>query len=343
MQTKIIERYFFFGLLLITLFLSFLIFRPFLPILIISAAFAVVLSPIHKRLSKRIPNGVAALFTLFFFLLIICGPLFGLGVMVFNQTQDLYYSLIQNGGPGPVLQKLEMGINSVLPQGFVLDLNEKISEFIVFMTRNVAAIFTTTLSTLFGFFLTLVSLFFFLKDGAHWKKELVLISPLSDKDDSKILNRLSQSINGIIKGYLLIAIIQGTLMGLGMAFFGVPSAALWGVVAGIGSLLPTVGTALVSIPATIFLFATGHVPEAIGMAVWAFMIVGWIDNLLNPIVISSKIKIPQILVLFSVLGGVALMGPVGFLFGPLIVSLLYTLITIYRDEYDTKNETPAVQ
>ncbi len=339
MQTKIIERYFFFGLLLLTLFLAFLIFKPFLPIMLISAAFAVVLSPVHKWLKKRgMPNGLAALLTLFFFILIICGPLFGLGVLVFNQTHDLYYSMIQNGGTGPVLQKIETTVNGFLPGGISFDLNEKVSEFIVFMTRNVAAIFTSTLSTLFGFFLTLVSIFFFLKDGSHWKKELVLISPLADRDDGKILDRLTQSINGIVKGYLLIAVIQGTLMGVGLAVAGVPSAALWGVIAGIGSLLPTVGTALVSIPAVIFLVATGHVPQAIGMGIWAFMIVGWVDNLLNPIVISSKIKIPHILVLFSVLGGLAFMGPVGFLFGPLIVSLLYALITIYRDEYEDKKE-----
>ncbi len=339
MQTKIIERYFFFGLLLITLFLSFMVFRPFLPIIIISAAFAVVLSPINSKLKKKMPGGLAALLTVFFFILIICGPLFGLGVLAFNQTQDLYYSIVQNGGAGPILQKLEASINGLLPQGIALNLDDKISEFIVFMTQNIAAIFTSTLTTLFGFFLTLVSLFFFLKDGANWKKELILISPLSDKDDSKILNRLTQSINGIVKGYLLIAVIQGTLMGIGLAVAGVPSAALWGVVAGIGSLLPTVGTALVSIPSVIFLVATGHVPQAIGIGIWAFLIVGWVDNLLNPIVISSKIKIPQILVLFSVLGGLVLMGPVGFLFGPLIVSLLYALITIYRDEYEGTEQT----
>ncbi len=339
MQTKIIERYFFFGLLLTTLFLSFLIFRPFLPIIIISAAFAVVLKPIHRWLKKhRIPNGFAALLTLIFFILIICGPLFGIGVLVFDQTQDLYYSLVQSGGPGPLIQKLEASVNTILPNGISLDLESKVSEFVVFMTKNIASIFTSTLTTLFTFFLTLVSLFFFLKDGSHWKKELVLISPLSDRDDDKILNRLSQSINGIIKGYLLIAVIQGTMMGLGLAVFGVPSAALWGVIAGIGSLLPTVGTALVSIPSVIFLVATGHIPQAIGMGIWAFLIVGWIDNLLNPIVISSKIKIPQIMVLFSVLGGLAFMGPVGFLFGPLIVSLLYALITIYRDEYEDKTD-----
>jgi hypothetical protein len=123
------------------------------------------------------------------------------------------------------------------------------------------------------------------------------------------------------------------MMGAGMAFFGVPNSALWGVIAAIGSLIPTVGTALVSVPATIFLFATGNTPGGIGMAIWAFMIVGWVDNLLNPIIISSKINIPQIMVLFSVLGGLVLLGPIGFLMGPLTVSLLYALISIYNHEF----------
>lgn len=338
MQTKIIERYFFFGLLLLTLFLSFLIFRPFLSILIISAAFAVVLTPVNKWFRKqKLSNGLAAFMSVIFFILIIVGPLLGLGILIFNQTQDLYFSLLQNTS-GTFLHTLEDNINKFLPSNLYINMDQKVSEMVAFLTRNIAVIFTSTLTTLFSFFLTIISMFFFLKDGSRWKKEVILLSPLADRDDQKIIKRLSSSVNGIIKGYLLIALIQGTLMGVGLAIFGVPSPALWGVIAGIGSLLPTIGTAIVSIPAVLFLLATGHLPQAIGMGIWAFLIVGWIDNLLNPIVISSKIKIPQILVLFSVLGGLALMGPVGFLFGPLIISLLYSLITIYRDEYEDKEK-----
>lgn len=340
MHTKIIERNFFFGLLLGILVLAFLIFKPFLPVIFISTCFAVVLYPIYEWLqNKRLADWLSALLTVFIFLIIICGPLFLIGAMVFDQLGDLYFSLTlnQDSTTEIFISKLENSINSLLPLGTNIDLNEKIGELIASLTNNMATIFTSTLTTLFSIFLVVISLFLFLKDGAKWRKELVFLSPLNDKDDEKILTRLSKSINGIVKGYLLIALIQGTLMGLGMAFFGVPNAVLWGVVAAIGSLIPTIGTALVSVPVVIYLFATGQTPEGIGMSIWAFAIVGWVDNLLNPLIIGKKINIPQILVLFSVLGGLALIGPIGFLIGPLTVSLLYVLLSIYKEEFMEKN------
>jgi len=334
MQTKIIERYFFFGLLLAALIFSFMVFRPFLPILIISACFTVVLYPIYRSLTKRkVPDWLASLLTVLLFILVVCGPLFAIGMVVFNQSQDLYTSLSANGNSSTFIQGIEDSVNKILPLGLNFDINDRIADLISLMSKNIANIFTSTLSTIFSVFLVIISLFLFLKDGAKWRKELVLLSPLNDKDDERIIKRLSNSINGIVKGYLLIALIQGTLMGIGMAFFGVPNPALWGVVAAIGSLIPTVGTALISVPVVLYLFATGQSPEGIGMTIWAFAIVGWVDNLLNPMIIGKSIQIPQILVLFSVLGGLALMGPVGFLIGPLSVSLLYILISIYKEEY----------
>ena len=156
---------------------------------------------------------------------------------------------------------------------------------------------------------------------------------MSDKDEQKIINRLTQTIGGVIKGSLLIALIQGILSGVGLTIFGVPNPALWGVVAGITSLIPFAGTAFVSVPAVIFLYATGHMPQAIGLAVWATVIVGLIDNFLGPIIVGRQVKIPQFLILFSVLGGISLLGPVGILIGPLTIGLLYTLISMYRNEF----------
>ncbi len=339
MQTKIIERNFFFGLLLATFIFTFLIFKPFLPLIVISASFAVVLYPIYNfLLKKKFANWSSSLLTVLFFILIICGPLFGIGILVFNQSQDVYQSINQNGGIGSYFYNIENTIQRYFPNEIDINIEDRLGELISFTSSNIAGIFTSTITTLFSFFLITVSLFFFLKDGKGWRQALISLSPLRDEDDNKIIDKLSMSINGIIKGYLLIAIIQGILMGFGLHFFGVPNSALWGVIAGIGSLIPTLGTALVSLPAVIFLFATGNTFGGIGMSIWAFMIVGWVDNLLNPIVISSKIQIPQILVLFSILGGLVLMGPIGFLIGPLAVSLLYALISIYNEEFRPKED-----
>ena len=203
------------------------------------------------------------------------------------------------------------------------------------ITNNLARVFTSTLSTLFEVVLIFISVFYFLKDGERWGRELVKLSPLADKDDEKILNRLARAINGVIKGYLLIAVVQGLLMGVGLAIFGVPNAAVWGVVAMLTSLLPTVGTAFVSIPAIIYLATTGHGWQAFGLACWAAFFVGTIDNFLSPVVVGTRINVPPLFILFAVLGGIALLGPVGILIGPLAVSLLYTLFSIYKSDFAT--------
>lgn len=329
-----IERYFFFGLLLATLIFTFFIFQPFWIVLVVGASFAIVLRPVFEwfKAKLRFPAWLASLCTVLFFTILICGPLLGIGAIIFNQSQELYQSIL--GGEGiPSLASVDQSIQKFLPDGIDFDLDERLNEMIYSLSNNIGKIFGATLNTILSFVLMLLAIFYFLKDGSEWKKSLITLSPLADSDDVKIINKLSLAVNGVIKGYILIAIIQGTLMGMGLAIFSVPNPALWGVVAAIGSLIPTIGTALVSIPAAIFLFATGQTGAAIGFTIWAFAIVSTVDNLLNPYIVGNKINIPPFLILFSVLGGVALLGAVGILIGPIAVSLLYTLVSIYRQEF----------
>ncbi|MCF7833856.1 MAG: AI-2E family transporter [Candidatus Pacebacteria bacterium] len=333
------EKYFFFALLLGTLIFTFFIFQPFWMVLVLGACFSIVLRPIYEKFKKlKFPSWLASMITVFLFAVLVCGPLFGMGIIIFNQTQDLYRTLIEGGGI-PTLASINDKIQHILPNGIDFDIHQKTNDLIYMISNNLGKIFSATLTTIFSFGLTLLAIFYFLKDGSEWKKSLITLSPLADTDDLKIINRMTIAINGIIKGYLLIGVIQGIIMGIGLAIFGVPSPALWGVVAAISSLIPTVGTALISIPAVIFLFATGNAGSAIGLAIWSVAIVSTIDNLLNPYIVGSKIKIPPFLILFSVLGGMALLGWMGILLGPLIVSLLYTLVYLYRGEFQNTPTT----
>jgi len=334
MQPKTIEKYFFFGLLSATLIFAFLIFRPFWIILTIGASFSVVLYPIYEWLKKkRSPNWLASLLTILFFIVVLCIPLFGIGSIVFNQSQNLYHSAINNGNVTPFISSVGNKINHFLPNGITFDINEKISGLISFLTNNIAAVFSTTISALFSFVLLLLTIFYFLKDGESWKETLLRLSPLSGTADQKILAKLSSTINGVLKGYLLIAFIQGILMGIGLAIFRVPDPAIWAVIAGIASIIPPLGTAVVSVPAVLFLFFTGHTGLAIGFLIWATLIVGTGDNVLKPYIVGHKIDVPPFLILFSVLGGISLLGPIGILIGPLTVSLLYSLTEIYQQEF----------
>ena len=334
MQQKPAEKYFFFGLLLATLIFTFFVFRPFWITIILGVCFSIVLYPIYDWFTQRkLPSWFSSLLTVILFVIILCGPLLGIGVLVLNQSQDVYRTVVEDGGVRPFMDSVGNTVNKFLPPGVNFDINEKASSFVSYLSNNIAKIFSATVSAFFSFILMLLIMFYFLKDGARWRRAVVVLSPLADKDDEKIIRRLSLAVNGVIKGSLFIALIQGLMMGIGLWIFGIPNPALWGVVAAVCAMIPSIGTALVSVPAIIYLFNSGDTVSAIGLLAWATIAVGLIDNFLSPYIVGSKINIPPLLILFSVLGGIAFLGPVGILIGPLSVSLLYTLISIYRNEF----------
>jgi predicted PurR-regulated permease PerM len=334
MQTKIIERYFFFGLLLATFIFTFMIFKPFWIVLLLGIAFSIVLYPMFKWFIKiRLPRWLASLLTVIIFTIIVLGPISGIGVLVFKQSQNFYEEVIAGESIQPLINTLDSNIQKVLPDGLNFNVKDKVSQLALSLSSNIGKIFSTTLSTFLSFILMLLTMFYFLKDGSHWRNYLVNLSPLSDIDDQKIIKRVTLAVNGVVKGYLLIAIVQGLLMGIGLSIFGVKNAALWGVVAGIASLVPMIGTAFVSVPAILFLVISGETASAIGLLIWSLVVVGLVDNFLNPIVVGGKMNIPPLLILFAVLGGISLLGPIGILVGPLTISLLYTLISIYKNEF----------
>jgi predicted PurR-regulated permease PerM len=180
------------------------------------------------------------------------------------------------------------------------------------------------------FFLLIIAFYFFLRDGTRLRRVAVELSPLGDEYDEQIIGKVKQTINSVVKGFLLVAIVQGVLVGIGLAIFGVPKAALWGSAAVFSALVPGVGTALITIPAVIYLWAMGKVLAAIGLFVWAALLVGLVDNLLAPVLYSRGGVSHPFLMFLAVFGGLSLFGPVGFILGPIFLSLLFALVEIYR-------------
>lgn len=276
------------------------------------------------------PSWLASFLSVLIFVLLVFILIFSVGALVFHEAQSVYSFI--NSGDTYFISQINTSINELLPQGFSIDLYEKISDLAEFVTSHLTTIFTSVFSIGFSLILIFMSMFYFLKDNEQWKKAIIVFSPLSDADDQKIISRFASAINGIIRSYFIVASVQGIMVGIGFTIFGVPNPALWGMLAIVTAAIPSIGSGLVSIPGIIFLYLTGHNLEALGLLFWAVAMVGSIDNILNPILLSKKTDVPPLLILFAVLGGVSLFGPVGILVGPLTISFLYTLISIYRDE-----------
>jgi predicted PurR-regulated permease PerM len=328
------RKYFFLGILFAAIALGLLLLAPFLTVIVLSAALSVLFYPLYRWIYKKIAHGiawVAALLTILIFILILCIPIFLVGITVINQVQDIYTWIISNGGFDAQVAKLNTFIGGIMPFGS-LNIEQYANDIVASITDRAGVFFTATLSTIFSFLLIVLTMFYFLKDGDAWKATLVDLSPLSNETNSKILEKMKNAVNGIFKGYLLIGLTQGLLMGIGLWIFGVPNPALWGSITFIASLVPTIGTALIAVPAILFLAAMGETTNMIGLAIWSLVIVGTVDNFLNPIIVGRKIAIHPLLILFAVLGGIALMGPIGILVGPLIISFLYALMSVYKTE-----------
>lgn len=336
-QVKLREQHFFYAFLAATAIFCAIIFWPFFAVVVVSIALAVAFSPVHILIHKKLggPTWLAALLVVLLFIIGIGIPLFFIGSKVLSESQAIYLSITDaNGGVG-FIDSAAAFLKAKIPMLAEFDLRGALGSGASAVAGTLASAFTATVATAFSVFLILLSLFYFLKDGPEWKKYVVKLSPLSDAHDERILAMLHRAVNGVMRGYVLIAAVQGLLMGFGLWIFGVPNATLWGALAGVASMVPTIGTALVSIPAIIYLFAVGNTGAAVGLIAWALAIVGTVDNVLNPVVVGKRIDVPPVAVLFSVLGGIALLGAPGIIIGPLAVSLLHTLIRIYQEDFKT--------
>lgn len=335
-MTKIQSAYYFLLFAIsISLVVVYFIIKPFLGSLILAAVFAFIFHPLYKKFEKGFKGhkSLAAFFTTVIAVVLIVLPVFFLGNQIFKEASQLYQSFV-SGGNGVSFKSIESAINQArtifhVPEDFNLNFSEYARQALGLLIQNFVVIFSSFAKIMFDALVFIIALYFFIKDGGKLKDYFIAVSPLADKDDELVLTRLKSSVSAVVKGSLAIGIIQGLLTGIGFTIFGVPNAALWGVVASISALIPGVGTALVLVPAIIFLFITGNTFGWIGLLIWGMTAVGLIDNILGPKLMGRGMEIHQLAVFLSVLGGLAFFGPLGFLLGPLTMSICLALIDIY--------------
>jgi predicted PurR-regulated permease PerM len=177
---------------------------------------------------------------------------------------------------------------------------------------------------------TLYALFFLLRDGKQAKQALLSIMPMPAAAANNLLTRMQQSIEASILGSLSIAAIQGMLGGLIFAALSVPNAILWAFVMGALATIPSLGTFLVWAPVAVFLAISGHLVKAAILAGFGACVIGSIDNVLYPSLVSRKLNMHPLAAFFAVLGGVAVFGIKGLLLGPLILVVTTELLRFWR-------------
>lgn len=311
------------------------IIKPFLGPLILAAVFAFLFQPIYKKILSffRQRESLSAFVTTILSVLLIMIPVTFLGFQIFKESSQLYHSLAISSDSS-FIKLSENVVNQIrdfspLTKNFDFNFNQYARQGLEMLIQNIGKIFSSLAKILINLLFFLIAFYFFLKDGHKLKNYFVLLSPLADYDDELVVSRLKLAVSAVIRGNLTIGIIQGILTGIGFAIFGVPNPSLWGVVAILAAFLPGIGTALVLTPAIIFLFMTGSTFGGFGLLIWGIIAVGLVDNFLAPKLVGHGMKLHPLAVFIAILGGLAFFGPLGFLLGPIFMSICLVLIEIY--------------
>ncbi len=317
--------------------LSFAVMSPYLTPLFLAAVFSILFSPLHARMKRWMRGNEtwAALSTVLLVLFLILIPLIFLGVLMSQEVLSTYGALREGGGDGFAFidqaTKVVEGQVRVFVPSFELHANvySYVEGGLRFLGQNLNAFLSGILSFVLELLLVLIAMFFFYRDGKKLHDFALRWSPLSDHYDEGIITKLTVAVDSVVKGALTTAIVQGVLVGIGFALFGIQNPILWGTVASIAAFVPVVGSASITVPVGVLLILSGHPLSGFGLILWALFFVGLIDNITRPMMIHRGVDIHPFAIFLSVLGGLVYFGPVGFLAGPVVLAFFFALLDIY--------------
>jgi predicted PurR-regulated permease PerM len=316
--------------------------QPLASVLAWALLFAFLLYPLQKRVTRWLggrANGSAVLLT-FAMLLVLVGPLAALGVAFVRQAASLVDRLQENYGAlsevgqgslqsipfiGPAIAWIER--NTILT-------SEQLRDWLISGSRSLlehvgtvgSSIFVGAVGTVVGFVMMLFLMFFFLRDGAGMQSRLTALVPMPLARKQQLIAYLASVTRAVVFGTLLTGLLQGALVGIGFGIVHLPSPLVFAVIAALLSLLPIGGTALVWVPAALYLLAQGRYGAAIFLTIWGALLVGLMDNLLRPLLISGRAEIPTLAVFLGVVGGLSAFGPVGLFLGPVLLAMTLALL-----------------
>ncbi len=348
----------FFGILaLALLYAASMIVWPFITAIILGAILVTLTFPLFRRLTAKLGNRPtrAAILMLIGITFVVVIPAIFLGALLVDQANTVVAKL-QTGEAQKMMQRIDFSQRLSFVKRFApgFDAKSLSAERIVgpvlrqipgWVARNGGAVLGGLAGAVLGFFLVLLSAFFFYTEGDAILHQLAVLSPLPAKYDEEFSSRFKDVVDATFRGQVLTALAQGTATGIGLAIAGVPGAVLWAAVAALLSLIPMVGAAAVWVPAAIYLFISASMGDRgiwspIFLTIWGVVIVSIIDNIVRPWAMKGKAQLPAIPLLFAILGGLQAFGLVGLVIGPLVFSLLMTIIDIYKRSFGLRDITP---
>jgi predicted PurR-regulated permease PerM len=335
------------GVIALIVSLCLLVLYPFADVIAWSAVLAIAFHPVHLRLVQHTGRvTLSALICSVLVVMVILMPALFLTGLAINQYLALrdYLQELSKAGFDPstiaplrqISEWLErMGLNATAIMGWVAqyagELGRATAGYSLAIAANISSVVVSFVFTIFATFLLL-------RDGEQLVRRMIDLLPFERARNDALLARIREVIYASVYGVLVIAVIQGALSALMFWILGIPSAALWGAVTALTSVLPLVGSAAVWVPGTIYLVAIGRWPEAIVLGVWGGLVVGSVDNFVRPRLVGERVGLSELVTFFALLGGLRVFGLVGVVMGPLLFAVAASILDVLTAE---KEVTPV--
>ncbi|HEX7830781.1 MAG TPA: AI-2E family transporter [Thermoanaerobaculia bacterium] len=355
-QWKLTGIIFFTIMALLLLFAAFKIIWPFMTAILLAAILCTLTFGIFKRVRERLKGSSvrAAIVMLLGITVIVVIPALIMSMLLIQQA-NVVVDKMQSGEAQAMVKRIDLSHNlafikrfapnfdpaTLSPDRLLLPAMRQIPGWVA---RNGGAVLGGLAGMFLGFALALLAMFFFYVEGESILVQLSILSPLPKRYDEEFAAKFKDVIDATFRGQLFTGLAQGVMTGVGLAIAGVPGAAFWGAVAALLSLIPMVGAAAVWVPASIYLLivaSMGNAPwwQPIFLIIWGLVPVSLVDNVVRPWAMKGKAQLPAIPLLFAVLGGMQAFGFVGLVIGPLVFSLLMSIIDIYKKSFSIQGGT----
>ncbi|MBM3069607.1 AI-2E family transporter [Enterobacter sp. RHBSTW-00994] len=311
------------------------ILAPYFSAILWAAILTVIFNPVKNRLRTALGdrNGLASLLTIGIICLIVFIPLTVILSSLALELNVVYTKLQQNTAQFPevfasLLSHLPDWASSFLIKHDLdntAQIQKKLSDVALqggqYLAGSAFLIGKGTFGFAISFGIMLYLLFFLLKDGPFLVRQILDSLPLTDFAKQHLFAKFVAVSRATVKGTAVVAVVQGTLGGIAFSIVGIDGSILWGALMAFLSLVPAVGSAIIWVPAAIFLFATHQLWQGFFIVGFFVIIVGLVDNILRPLLVGKDTKMPDYLILIATLGGMEIYGINGFVIGPLIAAL----------------------
>ena len=333
------------SLVLLLGFMTFQVLKPFL----LPIGWAIVLSilfyPLFAFLLKYVKyKSVASILTVLSISALLLGPFSYIGFAFIDEMRSIStsFQLTDRLAHHPYSQWLYAKVIKIfgIPQSqFDKALIENLGHVRDFVLEKATSGFGDVVSFFVNFLLMIFAIYFMLIDGPRFLRKGKDYMPFNEEEKHRLADQIHDIVVSTIYGGVIVGLIQGVVAGVSFAVLGFKSPVLWGSATAIASFIPILGAAAVWGPAVLYLFATGATYKAVALLIIGAFGISMIDNILKPLIIGGRVKMPMLIILFSVLGGIKLFGLIGLILGPLVIALFVSVLEIFRNfDYNSPQE-----